>query len=61
MVNSTYDEVGNIMAYEAGDLSHEDTLELFRHLVHNGHAWTLQGHYGRTAAELIKAGLIKPE
>ncbi len=53
-----FDEIGAIMAYEQGDLDDNGTLELFQHLVDNGHAWQLQGHYGRTAAQLIHAGEI---
>jgi hypothetical protein len=55
-----YDEVGNIIAYENGDLDEDGIIELFQHLVDNGHAWSLQGHYGRTAAALIDAGLVVP-
>lgn len=47
-----------IIQYESGELSTEDTLELFGHLIQTGQAWTLQGHYGRTAASLIEAGYI---
>ena len=47
-----------IIAYETGELSPERTLHLFAELVRTGHAWILQGHYGRTAQSLIKAGYI---
>jgi hypothetical protein len=42
-----------IMDYEMGNLSDLDTLKLFSELIKNGMAWTLQGHYGRTARHLI--------
>ncbi len=54
----TFDMVGFIMAFEGGDLaSEEELVEGFQHLIDSGHAWTLQGFYGRTAAALIDAGL----
>ncbi len=54
------DVTSAIIEYEQGDLSQERTLELFQHLVDTGLAWQLQGHYGRTAANLLAQGLIKP-
>ena len=56
---SSYDTVSAIIAYEQGDLDEDDTLELFQHLVDNGMAWSLQGHYGRTVKHLIEAGYIR--
>jgi hypothetical protein len=42
-----------IIDYENGTLNDVDTLHLFKHLIKNGMAWSLQGHYGRTATSLI--------
>jgi hypothetical protein len=53
------DVMGNIIAFENGDLEHEDVLALFQELVNSGLAWSLQGSYGRTAAALIEAGEIE--
>ena len=50
-------DVDRIMAYEAGELDEEDTVKLFQDLINNGMAWTLQGHYGRTANTLIEQGV----
>ncbi len=51
---NTYD----ILAYENGDLEHDEIVELFQWLVDSGLAWTLQGHYGRTAERLIASGEV---
>jgi hypothetical protein len=51
-----YDQVGAIIAYESDELDDEATIELFQHLIDTGLAWSLQGHYGRTATALINAG-----
>lgn len=52
-----YDLVGKIIDYESGEMSDEDTVEFFQYLIDTGLAWTLQGHYGRTAVALIDAGV----
>ena len=52
------DIISAIIEYEQGELSEEETLDLFQELVNNGMVWTLQGHYGRTASFLLDEGLI---
>lgn len=50
--------VDQIIDYENGELSEDDTIDLFAELVRTGQAWTFQGHYGRVARRMIEAGLI---
>lgn len=52
------DLTSQIIAYEDGDLSDEDTIKLFQSLVDSGMAWELQGMYGRQAAQMISDGSI---
>lgn len=50
-----------VVEYERGELDAEQTLDLFADLIRTGLAWQLQGAYGRTANNLIAAGLITSE
>ncbi len=56
-----FDLVGYIMDYESGEISDERILEMMSHLIKTGLAWTLQGHYGRTAKQLIDGGYISKD
>ena len=51
--------VDKIIAYEQGEMDHNEVVEFFQELVDDGLAFSLQGHYGRTAARLIEAGLVR--
>ena len=52
-------DIERIIDYEVGELNEEETIELFQDLIDSGMAWSLQGHYGRTATAMIDAGLIE--
>ncbi len=56
-----FDTVGYIMDYESGEISDQRILELIAHLIKTGQVWTLQGHYGRTAKQLIDGGYISKD
>jgi hypothetical protein len=51
--------VDKIIAYESGEMTEEEIIDLFQELVNDGSAWILQGHYGRTAMALIEAGYVE--
>lgn len=49
---------GRLIEYEEGALGDDEVIALFQDLVDTGYVWILQGHYGRTAIDLINAGLV---
>ena len=51
--------IDRIIRWEGGEITEEETVELFKTLVQTGHAWGLQGMYGRQAIHLIQEGLIE--
>lgn len=51
-------QIDQIIKYENNELNDSETLELFSDLIKSGNAWTLQGHYGRTAKHLIDNNYI---
>ena len=49
-------QLDRIIAFENGDLTDEQIVELFQELIDSGIAWNLQGTYGRMAMSLISNG-----
>ena len=54
-----YLAVGLAEGFEEAE-SEEQVIDAWQHLVDTGLAWTLQGHFGRMAAQLIEEGIILP-
>jgi len=54
------DLVDQIVAFESGEMTDDEMIELFQMLIDMGVVWQLQGRYGRTARDLIEAGLCRP-
>ncbi len=48
--------VDQIIRYENGSMEEKEMISFFQDLINNGMAWSLQGHYGRTAMALIEEG-----
>jgi predicted RNA-binding protein with PIN domain len=49
--------VDRIIDYENGELENDAVVILFQELIDSGMVWSLQGSYGRTAMQLIEAGV----
>ena len=52
-------DVSKIIAYENNEMTQEEVIEFFQELIDTGHAWRLQGQYGRTALRLIEYGYCR--
>jgi hypothetical protein len=51
--------VDQLIAYEEGQITGDEEIALFQHLIDTGTCWRLERRYHRVAATLIEAGLIK--
>ena len=54
------DQLDMMMDWEQGDLTDDETIQLFQSLIDSGLCWKLQGMYGRQAEALIEAGYCNP-
>jgi hypothetical protein len=55
-MSKLYRAVGLAEGFEEG--TEEEIIEAWQYLHDTGHAYTLQGWFGRTAQNLIKEGII---
>ena len=56
------DIVGQIMAFEQGELEDSEVYALFQFLLDSGMIYSLQGSFQRMAEDLLLAGMIdQPE
>ena len=51
----------SIIAYENNEMTLGEEIKFFAYLVETGRAWTLQGHYGRMAMEMIDLEFISKD
>ena len=51
------DYLDQMLCFELGTLDQDQVIQLFQGLIDTGVVWQLQGFYGRTARDLINAGL----
>lgn len=61
MTGKVHTELQRIIAYEQGQLSFREIVDLFADLIKKGLVWELQGSYGRTANDLIGSGIVSSE
>lgn len=55
-----HDIYERVIRYEEGDLTVDETAQLFSDLIRFGVISGLQGSYGRTAERLIEGGVLDP-
>ena len=53
--------INAIISYESGEMTPDDVIYFFAELVETGFINGLQGHYQRTARDLIEGGYISED
>lgn len=60
-VTDTYTACSIIEGFDGKEHTSHEELKAWAYLIKTGHAWKLQGWYGRTAREFIEIGYISPK
>jgi hypothetical protein len=60
-INNTYDACSVIEGFASFEPTQEEILESWALLIKTKECWSLQGFYGRSAANLIEEGIISTE
>jgi hypothetical protein len=55
-----YDAVAIAEGFDGEEHTEEEIIAAWQYLVDTGVVWTLQGRFGRTARDLIEAGVLEP-
>lgn len=50
-------DIDYLIAFENGELDQDQVIDFIQDGIDRGGVWSLQGFYGRTARDLINAGL----
>jgi hypothetical protein len=53
-------DIDKIIAFENDEMTTDELVSFFQGMIDSGVVWQLQGFYGRTARDLIAAGLCTP-
>jgi len=53
--------IQEIISYESGEMSQDKSIKFFAELVKTGFITAMQGHYQRTAHDLIEQGIISED
>lgn len=59
-VGTVFDACNRIENFFDEEFTEEEVLAAWQYLIDTGAAWSLQGFYGRGAAQLIQAGICTP-
>lgn len=58
-INREFDQVAFVASFECGQLSQEEIIEGFQHLIEYDSIWDLPAIFGHTAVDFVEQGICK--